>query len=63
MLKTSLVIFFAIMVIVQTLLSVPFTFRLIVEIVNAIDLRLNFGIKLPFDWAYVKHGLLNTPNR
>lgn len=42
---------------VQVVLTIPLTFRLVVETVNNIDLRLSFGIRIPFDWHYVKTGL------
>ena len=40
----------------QIILAIPFTFRLLVETVNQIELRLQFGITVPFDWNYVRHG-------
>lgn len=56
MIKTLAAILVICLSLVHVVLAIPFTFRLLVEAVNQIDLRINFGIRLPFDWQYVTKG-------
>lgn len=51
-----LLVFLVGLFLVQLILTIPFTRRLLIEIVNTIDMRVNFGRRLPFDWDYVKKG-------
>jgi hypothetical protein len=53
---TFLLILLTGLCLIQILLAIPLTFRLFVETVNTVDLWLHFGIKLPFDWEYVRKG-------
>lgn len=58
MMTTKLLLAFLVgLLIIQIVLAIPIACRLIIETINTIDLQLSFGIRLPFDWEYVRKGI------